>query len=94
MPGVVQVPADGKPIVLSCDAQTMGGYPRIASVIDSDLWQLAYMPPGARIMFKKTSPAQARQVYRRFSLSMQLLEESLRQARSEISHASGGRDAD
>lgn len=51
MPGDVQVPPDGLPIVLANDAQTTGGYPRIASVITADLWQLAHMPPSTSMFF-------------------------------------------
>lgn len=50
-PGVVQLPMDGQPIVLLADAQTTGGYPRIASVIQADLWLLAQAPLGARLRF-------------------------------------------
>ncbi len=51
LPGVVQVPPNGQPIVLANDAQTTGGYPCIVSVISADLWKLAYLPPGSRIRF-------------------------------------------
>ena len=51
LPGDVQVPPDGLPIVLANDAQTIGGYPRIASVIHADLWQLAHVPPGTSVYF-------------------------------------------
>ena len=40
VPGIIQVPPDGQPIILMNDAQSIGGYPRIAKVIDEDLWQL------------------------------------------------------
>lgn len=52
MPGDVQVPPDGMPIVLANDAQTTGGYPRIASVIEADIWQLAHMPPSTSVFFR------------------------------------------
>ncbi len=51
LPGDVQVPPDGQPIVLANDAQTTGGYPRIASVIQADLWQLAHLPPLTSVYF-------------------------------------------
>jgi hypothetical protein len=37
LPGVVQVPPNGQPIVLMNDAQTTGGYPRIACIIEADV---------------------------------------------------------
>ena len=59
MPGVVQVPPSGQPIVLLADAQTTGGYPKIASVIEADLWKLAQTRPGDPIRFIHVSPSQA-----------------------------------
>lgn len=43
-PGAIQVPASGQPIVLLADAQTVGGYPKIATVIQADLGRLARWP--------------------------------------------------
>ncbi len=34
--GAIQIPADGQPIVLMNDRQTIGGYPKIGSVIAED----------------------------------------------------------
>ena len=51
VPGVVQVPPNGQPIVLMADAQTTGGYPRIACVIEADLYQLAQIRLGEPIHF-------------------------------------------
>jgi len=59
MPGDVQVPPDGLPIVLANDAQTTGGYPRIASVIEADIWQLAHMPPSTSVFFRLVDREQA-----------------------------------
>lgn len=44
IPGTVQVPPSGQPIILMGDAQTTGGYPRIGVVIRADLWKLAQAP--------------------------------------------------
>ncbi|MBK4724811.1 5-oxoprolinase subunit PxpC [Pantoea agglomerans] len=51
VPGVVQVPPNGQPIVLMADAQTTGGYPRIACVIEADLYHLAQLRLGEPIHF-------------------------------------------
>lgn len=51
LPGVVQVPADGQPVVLMNDAPTTGSDPRIACVIDADLYQMAQIPPDQPIHF-------------------------------------------
>ncbi|QYJ86212.1 biotin-dependent carboxyltransferase family protein [Shewanella mesophila] len=59
MPGVVQVPPNGQPIVLMADAQTTGGYPRIACVIAADLWKVAQTRPRQALIFQHISPSQA-----------------------------------
>ena len=50
--GAVQVPPDGQPIVLLNDRQTIGGYPKLGSVVSVDLWQLAQCRPGAKARFE------------------------------------------
>ena len=49
--GSVQVPPDGQPIVMLADHQTTGGYPKIATVVRSDLPLLAQCLPGDRVRF-------------------------------------------
>lgn len=51
-PGAIQVPANGQPIVLLADGQTVGGYPKIATVISADLPRLAHLRPGTRVRFQ------------------------------------------
>ncbi|MCW2487669.1 biotin-dependent carboxyltransferase family protein [Candidatus Symbiopectobacterium sp. NZEC127] len=51
LPGVIQVPHGGQPILLLADAQTTGGYPRIACVIEADLFHLAQIRLGEPIHF-------------------------------------------
>lgn len=60
-PGAIQVPANGLPIVLLADSQTVGGYPKIATVISADLPRLAHLKPGTRLRFQAVSGTQARQ---------------------------------
>lgn len=57
IPGIIQIPGNGKPIVLMNDGQTIGGYPRIAKVLNSELWRLGQVKPGDLIRFElaKTS---------------------------------------
>jgi len=66
LPGVIQVPPDGIPIILGNDAQTIGGYPRIASIITADLWQLAYLGPGSRLRIQQVSVKEAGAANRRW----------------------------
>ena len=61
IPGVVQVPHGGQPIVLMADAQTTGGYPRIACVIEADLYNLAQIRLGEPVHFVKCSLEEAQQ---------------------------------
>ncbi len=51
LPGVIQVPHNGQPIILMNDAQTTGGYPRIACIIEADMYHLAQIPLGQPIHF-------------------------------------------
>ncbi|ANQ83137.1 hypothetical protein dqs_0054 [Azoarcus olearius] len=51
VPGAIQVPGNGQPIVLLADAQTAGGYPKIATVIGADLGRLAALRPGQVLRF-------------------------------------------
>lgn len=55
LPGAVQVPGDGRPLVLLRDCQTTGGYPKIGCVIAADLDRLAQSPPGAALRFAEVS---------------------------------------
>jgi allophanate hydrolase len=52
VPGDVQVIGDGAPFVLLGECQTMGGYPRIATVIGADLPKVAQAAPGSPIRFR------------------------------------------
>ena len=63
-PGTVQLPADGQPIVLLADAQSHGGYPRIAHAISSDLPRLAQLRPGDTLRFASCTQARALQLRR------------------------------
>jgi 5-oxoprolinase (ATP-hydrolysing) subunit C len=60
MPGTIQVPPNGQPIVLMSDAQTTGGYPKIGSVIHADLWKLAQIRLNGAVRFIPSTPHEAR----------------------------------
>ncbi len=51
VPGVIQVPHGGQPIIQMRDAQPSGGYPKIGTVIGADLWRLGQAPIGSRMRF-------------------------------------------
>ncbi len=60
VPGAVQLPPNGQPIVLGPDGPTIGGYPKIAVVIGADLDRLARLRPGDPVLFERVSLNEAR----------------------------------
>lgn len=77
LPGVIQVPPNGQPIVLLGDAQTSGGYARIAVVIEADLWKFAQAPPGLKVRFVETDLAGARAASEKWRQELYRFERSL-----------------
>ncbi len=63
VPGSVQLPPDGQPVVLLAEAQTVGGYARIAHVASIDLARLAQRLPGSVIRFEPISVAAAQRLW-------------------------------
>jgi len=59
VPGAVQVPGKGTPIVMTADAQTTGGYPKIATVIGPDLRRLAQARLGDGVRFESCTQEEA-----------------------------------
>jgi biotin-dependent carboxylase-like uncharacterized protein len=59
--GAIQVPRNGKPIILLRDAQTTGGYPKIAVITTPDVSRLGQAKPRDRIRFSEVSPTKARE---------------------------------
>lgn len=59
LPGLMQLPPSGQPIVMLADAQTSGGYPRLGTVIESDLRLLAHSAPGTRVRLVECSVEEA-----------------------------------
>ncbi|KGT92875.1 allophanate hydrolase [Erwinia typographi] len=55
VPGVIQVPHGGQPIIQMRDAQPMGGYPKIGAVIEADIWRLSQIPIGKSVRFIETN---------------------------------------
>lgn len=64
VPGCIQVPASGQPLILMADCPTTGGYPKIATVISTDLPDLAQLPPGAEVSFRAVSLDEAHKARR------------------------------
>lgn len=59
LPGCIQVPASGLPLILMADCPTTGGYPKIATVISTDLADLAQLPPGSEVSFRAVTLEEA-----------------------------------
>jgi len=56
--GSIQVPGDGKPIIILTESVT-GGYTKIATIISTDLSKVAQLKPGDRVRFKPISMEEA-----------------------------------
>ena len=61
--GAIQVPADGQPIVLLNDRQTIGGYPKIGSVISQDCAKLSQLRAGDKVSFELISMADGEHIF-------------------------------
>jgi len=70
VPGGIQVPADGQPIILLVE-QTVGGYTKIATVISTDLCKIAQATPGDTIRFDQVTLETAHSLYRERQRLMQ-----------------------
>lgn len=79
LPGTIQVPPDGQPIVLLADAQTLGGYPQIAHVISVDLPLVAQLRPGDVVRFRAVSLEEAHQLALARDRALGMLREGLAQ---------------
>lgn len=61
--GAVQIPSEGKPIIMLADRQTTGGYTKIANVITVDLPRITQSKPGDIIRFEAVSIEAAQELY-------------------------------
>ena len=66
--GVIQVPADGNPIIMLSDHGTIGGYPKIAVVISADYDKLVQLPPGSKIKFQEIELADAEMLFKLYQM--------------------------
>ena len=71
--GVIQVPADGNPIIMLSDHGTIGGYPKIGVVISADYDKLVQLTPGSKIKFKEVNLASAESLFKVYELETQNL---------------------
>lgn len=71
-PGVIQLPPDGRPILLMADAQPTGGYPVIAVAIQADLHRAAQLLPGDEVRFTWTTREAALGAWRALQAQLDL----------------------
>ncbi len=65
--GNIQIAGNGQPIVILCDRGTIGGYPKIATIISADIGRFAQVPQGGRVQFTAVSVMEAQIVARDFA---------------------------
>ena len=71
--GVIQVPADGKPIIMLSDHGTVGGYPKIGVVASVDYDRLVQISPGSKIKFKEINLSDAETLFKLYEMETQNL---------------------
>ncbi len=71
--GAIQITALGQPIVLLKDRQTIGGYPKIGSVLPIDCFKLSQCGANTKITFKEIEPEKARELVRNFYAKLNYL---------------------
>ena len=69
--GVIQVPADGNPIIMLSDHGTIGGYPKIGVVISADYDKIVQITPGSKIKFKEVALSEAENLFKLYNLETQ-----------------------
>lgn len=62
LPGTLQVPPDGQPILMLVDGHCTGGYPRALQIIRADLWLLGQIAPGSQVSFRRCFTDQPPQI--------------------------------
>ena len=76
VPGGIQVPPDGQPIILLVE-QTVGGYTKIATVISSDIGKVGQAKPGDRIRFRQVDIGEAHKIVKEEEEKIELITKSL-----------------
>ena len=69
--GVIQVPADGNPIIMLSDHGTIGGYPKIGVIISADYDKLVQLTPGSKIKFKLVELLEAETLFKLYNMETQ-----------------------
>ena len=76
--GSIQVPGNGNPIILMAEHPSIGGYPKIATVILADIAKIAQFPVGTQFNFKEVSLSEAQKIYIEKNKSFKSLLDAIR----------------
>ncbi len=66
--GTIQCPKNGLPIILGCDSQTLGGYPRILQIAEVDFPIIGQLRPHDKVSFVRVSIEEARDKLKQLEL--------------------------
>ncbi|NPA47329.1 MAG: biotin-dependent carboxyltransferase [Thermococci archaeon] len=91
VPGSIQVPADGRPIIMMRDAQTTGGYARIGTVAGPDLRLVAQTRPGRALRFRRVDAESAVEAVRGYRKLLEALQRALGKNGAVYRVRTGGR---
>ena len=83
--GNIQIAGSGQPIVILCDRGTVGGYPKVATIISADLGRFAQTPVGGPIHFEAVSVLEAQTVAREFAHKLANIKTQIRSVDAEVS---------
>ena len=81
--GTIQLPPDGKPIVLMADRQTVGGYPRVGEVASVDLSLLAQLKPGDTLRFEQIALSEAHRLLHEREVGLAQMQASISAVRNQ-----------
>jgi antagonist of KipI len=76
--GAIQIPPDGRPIILLADRQTTGGYAKIAVAVKEDISRLAQAGPGQGVQFRRVSVEEAQAGLKRYEARLHALRQAWR----------------
>lgn len=86
LPGCIQLPPSGQPVIQLQDANTCGGYPKIGVVIASDMRLLAQIKPGNTVKFEICSVEDALEIAKQESIKLSKIFHNIEMMRNSFSH--------
>ena len=79
VPGCIQIPGSGMPVVLLMDCQTIGGYPKLATIVSADLPRFVQYRPGSAVKFAAIDSDAAQLLYRGYRAALAAIPQSVRE---------------